>query len=43
MQDQILDMLLKKDELTWKDILYDLIKSERMDPWDIDVSKLSKK
>ncbi len=43
MQDQILDMLLKKDELTWQDILYDLIKTERMDPWNIDVSKLSKK
>jgi len=43
MQDQILDMLLKKDELTWQDILYDLIKSERMDPWDIDVSQLSKR
>tara|TARA_Y100000310_G_C20541544_1_gene743552 strand:- start:357 stop:1082 length:726 start_codon:yes stop_codon:yes gene_type:complete len=43
MQDQILDMLLKKDELTWQDILYDLIKSERMDPWNIDVSILSKK
>jgi segregation and condensation protein A len=36
-------MLLKKDELTWQDILYDLIKSERMDPWDIDVSQLSKR
>ena len=43
MQDQILDMLLKKDELTWQDILYDLIKTERMDPWNIDVSQLSKK
>jgi len=41
MQDEILDMLLKKDELTWQDIIYDLIKSERMDPWNIDVSKLS--
>jgi segregation and condensation protein A len=43
MQDQILDMLLKKDEITWQDILHDLIKSERMDPWDIDISLLSKK
>jgi segregation and condensation protein A len=43
MQDQILDMLLKKDELTWQDILYDLVKSERMSPWDVDVSLLSKR
>jgi segregation and condensation protein A len=43
MQDQILDMLLKKDEITWQDILYDLIKSERMSPWDVDISLLSKR
>ena len=28
MQDQILDMLLKEDEITWQTILYDLIKKE---------------
>jgi segregation and condensation protein A len=43
MHDQILDMLLKKDEITWQDILYDLIKSERMDPWNIDISILTNK
>ena len=43
MHDQILDMLLKKDEITWQDILYDLVKSERMDPWDIDISILTNK
>jgi segregation and condensation protein A len=43
MQDQILDMLLKKDEITWQDMLYDLVKTEQMDPWDIDVSLLTQK
>ncbi|MFH1377072.1 MAG: segregation/condensation protein A [Candidatus Woesearchaeota archaeon] len=43
MQDQLLDMLLKKDEITWQDLIYDLVKSEKMNPWDIDVSILSKK
>ena len=43
MQDQILDMLLKEDEITWQNILYDLIKSEQMDPWDVDISLLSNK
>ncbi len=43
MQDQILDMLLKKDEITWQSLLYDLVKSEQMNPWDIDVSILANK
>jgi len=43
MQDQILDMLLKRDEITWQTILYDLIKTEQMNPWDIDISLLSQK
>ena len=41
MQDQILDMLLKEDEITWQTILKDLVKSEEMDPWDIDISLLT--
>ena len=43
MQQEILDMLLKEDEITWQSILYDLVKSEKMDPWDIDISILSQK
>ena len=43
MQDRIFDMLMKEDEITWQTILYDLVKSEEMDPWDIDISILSKK
>ncbi len=43
MQDQILDMLLKKDEITWQTLIYDLVKTEQMDPWDIDISLLTKK
>ena len=43
MQDKIYEMLIQKDELTWQSIIYDLIKSEQMDPWDIDISLLSKK
>jgi len=41
MQDQILDMLLKEDEITWQTILRDLIKTNEMDPWNIDISVLS--
>lgn len=43
MQDKILDMLLKRDEITWQTIIYDLVRSEELDPWDIDVSILSRR
>jgi segregation and condensation protein A len=43
MQDRIFDMLMKEDEITWQTILYDLVKTEEMNPWDIDLSLLSKK
>ena len=43
MQDQILQMLMNKDEITWQSMIYELIKSEQMNPWDIDVSVLTKK
>lgn len=41
-QDQI-HSLLFGNKLSWKDILYDLINTEQLDPWDIDLSILSSK
>ncbi|MEA3430944.1 MAG: ScpA family protein [Nanoarchaeota archaeon] len=43
MQEEIFNMLMKEDDITWHEILTDLVKSEKMDPWDIDVSTLTKK
>ena len=43
MQDKLYDMLMQKDEITWQSLIYDLIKSEEMDPWDVDVSILTQK
>ena len=43
MQDKLYDMLMQKDEITWQSLIYDLIKSEEMNPWDIDVSVLTQK
>ena len=43
MHEQIYNMLIQKDEITWQSILLDLIKSEQMNPWDIDISLLSQK
>lgn len=41
MQDKILSLILEQNEVTWQTIIYDLIRSEEMDPWDIDVSVLT--
>ena len=43
MQQKIFDMLLKNEEVSWRTIIYDLVKTEQMDPWDLDVSLLTKK
>lgn len=43
MQDKIYQMLIKEDEITWQTIIYDLIKSEEIDPWNIDITLLTKR
>ncbi|PIN73890.1 hypothetical protein COV20_02120 [Candidatus Woesearchaeota archaeon CG10_big_fil_rev_8_21_14_0_10_45_16] len=43
MQQKIFDMLLEEEEISWKNILYDLVKSEQMDPWDINITLLTQK
>jgi len=41
--EKIFKIIYHEDEITWQRILYELVKSEQMDPWDINVSLLSKK
>ena len=41
--EQIFDMLFNKDEVTWQAILQETVKSEQMNPWDINISSLTKK
>jgi segregation and condensation protein A len=45
MEDRIMDIVMGKvgDEVTWRSMIMDLVKSEGMDPWDVDISALSKK
>ncbi len=43
MQDHIYDLLVKKDEVTWRSILQDLVRSGQINPWDIDISLLSQR
>ncbi|MFH1668567.1 MAG: segregation/condensation protein A [Candidatus Woesearchaeota archaeon] len=40
--EQIYDILTQQDEITWRSIILELIKSEQMDPWDINISLLTK-
>ena len=39
-QNQFFD-LISSDELGWQAIIYDLIKTEQLDPWDIDIGTLA--
>lgn len=41
--EQVLKLILDEDELSWHTIIHDLVRSEQMDPWDIDVSTLTQK
>lgn len=41
MQDRIFQMLMQENEITWQSIIYDLVRTEEMDPWDIDLSVLA--
>ena len=41
-QDQIHDLLFSK-ELGWQEIIYDLINSEQLDPWNINITILTVK
>ncbi len=42
-EEMVYDMLLKESEVTWQDILHQLVKDEQMNPWDVDLTKLTQK
>ncbi|MFH1238223.1 MAG: segregation/condensation protein A [archaeon] len=41
-QNQFFDLITGED-LNWQTIIYDLIKTEQLDPWDIDIKLLAKR
>lgn len=43
MNDKIIDLLLEQEEVSWKEIIYDLVKKEQMDPWNINITLLTQK
>lgn len=42
-EDQIFTLLFEQDELSWQNIIMELIKTEQMDPWNVDVSVIADK
>ena len=43
MQQKIFDILLEQEDVTWKSLLQELVQTEQMDPWDINITLLTKK
>jgi segregation and condensation protein A len=39
--DQVFDIVMQGDEISWQSILFDLVRAGNMDPWDIDLGKLT--
>lgn len=42
-QDQVYNLIIQEDDISWKSVLFDLVKTEQMNPWDIDLVMLTKK
>ncbi len=42
-QQQVVELLLEQDEISWRTILYDLVRTEQMDPWDINITIITQK
>ena len=40
-QDELFDILFLKDDITWQTMIYELVKTEKMNPWDIDIATLA--
>jgi segregation and condensation protein A len=42
-EDKIFSILFNQDEVTWQEIIHELIREEQMDPWNINVSLIAEK
>jgi len=42
-QDKIFQILLEEEDITWQTMLYEAVRTDEMDPWDIDVSMLAQR
>lgn len=40
-ENRLFDVLVNQNEITWKDIIFDIIKQEGMDPWNVNIRILT--
>lgn len=40
--DKLFDLLFKEEDITWQTMIYQLVETHQMNPWDIDLSLLTK-
>ncbi|MEK6856961.1 MAG: ScpA family protein [Nanoarchaeota archaeon] len=43
MEDKILQIIVDQNEISWKAMIFDLVKSEGMNPWDVDIGLIAQK
>lgn len=43
MHEKILEIVVDRDEISWKSIIQNLVSSGEIDPWDVDISLLTQK
>jgi segregation and condensation protein A len=41
--DQVFEIIFDKEDVTWQSMLYELVRTEQMNPWDINVSLLAQR
>lgn len=41
--EHIIELVLNEEELSWQKIIHDLVKTAQMDPWDIDLAKITQR
>lgn len=42
MKEQIYDLIFQGDDVRWQSIIYDLVREGKVDPWDLDISVLTR-
>lgn len=42
-EERILQIIIDQNEISWKSMIFDLVNSEGMNPWDVDISVLAQK
>lgn len=43
MEDKIFQLLVEEEDITWKDIILNLVRTNQMDPWDVNIGLLAKR